>query len=494
MPKHTGHVGGFAAFNSGNIENCYSYVKLNAQKQLCGGFIGENIGSIQHSLAISKLHKTMKGGFSGNNSADESCYFFHNEKEGSKKLERLSDAHQGQRLKTVQNKKDAQALGFDTKTVWEYSDSEPLLRFLSEHWFFDVETSLKAVAETDVVKISTAQELFDVAEKINKGDHALTSGHIELVNDIDLGGKEWIPIGKERTVSFQGLFNGAGYTIKNFVMKAKEVENKGFFGFLKGEVYNLTVDCQIKGGNTAGGIAAFCESGAVIGCCAAIVEIYGKKGSYGGLVGRNSGTIFQSYAAGKISFLFIPWIFGLLLLLLVLLLVFFLKNPSTLPIFAPVPYDPDQDPIPGESIEPNAEGNMASFQFEEKIDVDLASGLCKFGFKNPGNSNHNIVIQLQFTDEQAVRIMGSTGRSDEEQKKLDQNPDYDPKINRMIIAESGAIQVGYQLENLKLVEQPNGATIPPGEYNAVVYLVFYDIETNERAMLESQLPVVISVH
>ena len=181
-------------------------------------------------------------------------------------------------------------------------------------------------------------------------------------------------------------------------------------------------------------------------------------------------------------------------LLLLLFLLFFIKNPIILPSFAPVPYDPDQDPIPGETIEPNADGNFASFQFEEHIDVDLATGLCKFGFKNPGNSNHNIVIQLQFTDEQAIRIMGSTGRSEEDQKKLDDNPDYDPAVNRMIIAESGAIQIGYQLENLRLVEQPNGAAIPPGEYNAIVYLMFYDIETNERAMLESQLPVVISVH
>lgn len=45
-----------------------------------------------------------------------------------------------------------------------------------------------------------------------------------------------------------------------------------------------------------------------------------------------------------------------------------------------------------------------------------------------------------------------------------------------------------------MVTHDNGATLPAGKYNAMVYLVFYDTETNNRAMLESQLPVVITVH
>ena len=125
--------------------------------------------------------------------------------------------------------------------------------------------------------------------------------------------------------------------------------------------------------------------------------------------------------------------------------------------------------------------------------MDLATGLCNFQFKNPGNSNHNIVVQLQFTDAQAVRVMGSTGRTEAQQLELEANAAYDPETYRCILAESGAIRPGYELSDLRLVKQPNGAVIPPGSYNAVVYLVFYDIATNNRAMLESQLPVVITV-
>ena len=53
---------------------------------------------------------------------------------------------------------------------------------------------------------------------------------------------------------------------------------------------------------------------------------------------------------------------------------------------------------------------------------------------------------------------------------------------------------GYRLDNLRLMEQPNGAVIPPGQYDAIAFLIFYDIHTNSRAMLESQLPVAINVH
>jgi hypothetical protein len=113
---------------------------------------------------------------------------------------------------------------------------------------------------------------------------------------------------------------------------------------------------------------------------------------------------------------------------------------------------------------------------------------------NPGSSNHDVVIRLQITDSQAVSIMGSTGRETYEQQKLETNPRYDPENYRVTIAESGAVPPGYQLENLRLTEHPNGAVLPPGKYSAVLYLIFYDTITYNRAILESQLPVTIIVN
>jgi hypothetical protein len=103
------------------------------------------------------------------------------------------------------------------------------------------------------------------------------------------------------------------------------------------------------------------------------------------------------------------------------------------------------------------------------------------------------VVKINLNDAQAVSIMGSTGRTDEEQARLDNNPAYDPYNHRIVIAESGAVRPGYQLDSLQLTALPNGASLPPGEFGATAYLIFYDIDFHGRAMLESQFPVVLAV-
>lgn len=494
MPKQICRTGGFAGQNSGNVTDCYSIVELRGKN--AGGFVGNHTGLIERSFRMGALRDLTGGFFGSGNGQMASSYFFHYEKENSKHLKKVQDPLYGQRISEIKDVADIKQLGFDTDHIWEYTDGKPLLKFNPESWMYDLGKSPRSMQliETPIL-IETAEQLWEFANQINEGERALSESYVQLTADIDLGGKEWVPIGKDRTRAFTGLFDGAGHTVKNFVIKDKNTENKGFFGFCKGEIYNLTVDCRIKGGGCAGGLVAQCDGG-IIGCCAAIVEIVGKDGCYGGLVGVNTGTIFQSYAAGRVviaGIWWLPWLLGSTGFLLLLLAVLVLRFPDRLPAFAPVPYDKDQVPIPDATIAPNTDGNYVSFQFEQDITVNLSTGLCKFGFQNPGNSNHNIVVQLQFTDAQAIRVLGSTGRTQNEQKKLESNPGYNPETYRTVIAESGAIQPGYKLEDLRLVAQPNGATIPPGSYNAMVYLVFYDIKTNERAMLESQLPVVINV-
>jgi hypothetical protein len=361
------------------------------------------------------------------------------------------------------------------------------------------------------VSIRTADELFAFAAKVNSGDKEMAAAYVRLENDIDLSGKQWIPIGCESGRSFNGLFDGGGYIVRNFVIKSsksKFIKARGFFGYLKGEVYNLTADCYIKAddGVTAGGIAAFCEKG-VIGCCAAIVNISCKSAicriNCGGIVGLNSGRIVQSYCAGKIGIIILPWWAGVpipLLALLIYMLMF--MSGTVIPeadagirIFPPPPTDPGIVRNEDEIANPprHSDHNFVSFEFEHEVKVNLDSGECRFNFKNPGNSNHDIILILQMTDESAIRAMGSTGRLPEEQSKLSGNPDYDPKNHRVNLAESGAIPAGYSLENLVLTRQPNGSILTPGRHPAIAFLILYDTENHSRAMLDTQLPVVLIV-
>ena len=72
---------------------------------------------------------------------------------------------------------------------------------------------------------------------------------IKLVNDVDLDGVEWTPIGDYRFSAnrFCGTFDGQGHTISNFKITKKTDKNDsnkssyGFFGNVEGTVKNLTV-------------------------------------------------------------------------------------------------------------------------------------------------------------------------------------------------------------------------------------------------------------
>ncbi len=72
---------------------------------------------------------------------------------------------------------------------------------------------------------------------------------VKQMNDINLGGEEWIPIGDDRSqrTEWHGIFDGQDFAIKNFKITqktARDDENKssyGLFGNVKGTVKNLTV-------------------------------------------------------------------------------------------------------------------------------------------------------------------------------------------------------------------------------------------------------------
>ena len=98
--------------------------------------------------------------------------------------------------------------------------------------------------EDDPYLISTGDQLAYLAYCINSGDNSLYDKHYELINNIDLGYMEWDPIG-----SFQGVFNGNGYTISN--LKINEIQsnyssssyNIGLFGYTYGaEIIELNVE------------------------------------------------------------------------------------------------------------------------------------------------------------------------------------------------------------------------------------------------------------
>ena len=87
----------------------------------------------------------------------------------------------------------------------------------------------------------------------------------------------------------------------------------------------------------------------------------------------------------------------------------------------------------------------------------------------------------------------TASKAKEEQTVLESTSNYRAKTQGVTVGKSDAIPPGYGLKQLKLNALPDGAVLPTGEYNAVVYMLFYDINSNERAMVNSQVPISLTI-
>ncbi|MCQ2135439.1 MAG: hypothetical protein MJY67_00835, partial [Bacteroidales bacterium] len=118
--------------------------------------------------------------------------------------------------------------------------------------------------------IRTAEQLMSFAALYNAGGHDMSSyqneaGEYELLADIDLKGKAWIPVGSVASTAynstsvptngFEGTFNGGGHTIKNLEVNISTNQTNfgGFFGATKNAV--------IKDVNFEGAKSDFTTSG-----------------------------------------------------------------------------------------------------------------------------------------------------------------------------------------------------------------------------------------
>lgn len=135
-------------------------------------------------------------------------------------------------------------------------------------------------------QIGTGAELawFAEASKTNSAVNAV------LTADIDLGGKEWTPIGIPAsgyiTEAFSGVFDGQGHTISNLSINTGSAFYGLFYCVYGGTVKNLNVIGNVKTtGNTAGGIVGKLQGGTVENCSFG-GSVTASKNYVGGIVGN----------------------------------------------------------------------------------------------------------------------------------------------------------------------------------------------------------------
>ncbi len=167
----------------------------------------------------------------------------------------------------------------------------------------------------------------------------------------------------------------------------------------------------------------------------------------------------------------IPWLpillgFVTVVAMLVTLWAVFLRDPqiTLAPDYAPPKVEDNAEFVggDGEKLESSAGGGSVVILFSDGVTVDLSDRKATFSYTNPGESNQNVLVQVVVQD--------------------------------TVIAQSGVVEPGHKLTVLDLLEEvQQSIMLSPGVYEGKLSLHFYNPETGEKAVLNSDLPMKITV-
>ncbi len=165
-------------------------------------------------------------------------------------------------------------------------------------------------------KIKNAGNLYWFCQQVNDGNNTIncrlacdisdnTDVYDSNGNRISGNFRAWNPIGIKTTlgindVEFNGVFDGCGYTLRNFY-NADEEDYTALIGYLgkNGIVRNVNISSSyFKGNQYVAGLVALNEGTIQNSCSSSAVE--GKR-YLGGVAGQNKGSINNCYSAGSVT-------------------------------------------------------------------------------------------------------------------------------------------------------------------------------------------------
>lgn len=164
------------------------------------------------------------------------------------------------------------------------------------------------------------------------------------------------------------------------------------------------------------------------------------------------------------------WLVLLLLLLLVIAIgvtiwaLFFRDTQTVLaPDYAPQQeeqYAEDYDDGDNDKLPQSEGGGAVSLTYSTEVKILLAENTAEMYFVNPGKSNQDMLLQLVIRDE--------------------------------VIAQSGKISPGKQVQKLELLE---GAAdkLQPGGYEGKLMVLYYQPDSGEKSIVNTEIPVNITV-
>ncbi len=158
-----------------------------------------------------------------------------------------------------------------------------------------------AIVETldeNTVGIYTVTDMVSFAKSVNEGGNEYAGKTVKLMKNIDLAGIDWTPIGQTGATTFNGVFDGQGYTISNMTVDESNLtsadDGAGLFGWIEEhtasvQIKNVNIDkANVKGHQYAGGLVGYIGgSGAhVISACSVTNSTLEANKSVGAIFGH----------------------------------------------------------------------------------------------------------------------------------------------------------------------------------------------------------------
>jgi hypothetical protein len=128
-----------------------------------------------------------------------------------------------------------------------------------------------------------------------------TAGYEELASPTANQGEGWEPIGTYYG-QFTGTFNGQGYEIRGMFINCPGKRYVGLFDYVGegGVIKDIgVVNATVTGGDYVGGLVG--RNDGTVSNSYSTGGVTGNFGRVGGLVGRNEGTVSNSYSTGSVT-------------------------------------------------------------------------------------------------------------------------------------------------------------------------------------------------
>ena len=167
---------------------------------------------------------------------------------------------------------------------------------------------------------------------------------------------------------------------------------------------------------------------------------------------------------------------AVLLVLLIVVILLLLRScqgqspagPSKVlePDYPQMTEDPNADTIPDDDSEKpvvSNGGGSVTISFMDNVTYSLSTGELSLYYQNPNASTHNVVVQVILENGE----------------------------DEYLLAQSGILTPGHQVTALQA--DAGAPQLSVGGYNGKLKLLFYDPETGERAIVDTDIPCTVSV-